>query len=164
MSEVENALEPCAEPRWLQRLCQPIRHTARGHNVTLPKDREKFIENVVDLSIGLQRAHERSSGFGFGEGAPAEVNKETVERAEESAKQELGKPEVKRALCAALESTGDDLVDVAKVVSAALLPLAASGVIGLGVTPLAFAVTALLIYRAGVASYCVGVRVKDDSG
>jgi hypothetical protein len=117
-------------------------------------DEDAFIARVSSLTVQLNNAQIFSSGYSLAEGGTAQLNQQAVDNAVEQAESELEKQAAKKAVCAALESTGDDLTDIAKVVAAALLPLVASGVIILSLTPLAFATAALVVYKTGVSAYC----------
>jgi hypothetical protein len=89
-----------------------------------------------------------------GKDPPAGISSDDFEQASEVAEKELGKPEVKSKLCAALESAGKDLVEVTKIVAAVICPLSIAGAVTIPLTPLAIAAAALVVFRMGVSAYC----------
>jgi hypothetical protein len=62
----------------------------------------------------------------------------------------------KKAICAVLGSAKNDIREVTKIVGAAILPLALSGVIVIPITPFAFAVAGLFVFNAGITAFCSG--------
>jgi hypothetical protein len=88
--------------------------------------------------------------------------RKSVDQAISQAESVVSRKDILARLCPALRSASDDIREVATVVSAALLPLALSGVIAIPVTPLAFAAVALVIVRASVATLCSDVAKHDQ--
>ncbi|HEX6387196.1 MAG TPA: hypothetical protein VF177_21220 [Anaerolineae bacterium] len=124
-------------------------------------DQGAFLERVSTLALRLYSAQALSSGHSFAENLPDNIDEQAARQAAAQAESEMEKQSVKKVVCAALKSTGDDLGEIAKVVGAALLPLVVTGAITLPVTPLAFAFAALFVYRAGVSAYCARFPEED---
>ncbi|MEM9272806.1 MAG: hypothetical protein AAGA80_07555 [Cyanobacteria bacterium P01_F01_bin.143] len=77
------------------------------------------------------------------------------EIAKEQATELVKQPKVKERICAALQSTADDLYDVAKDITSELWLATLGGLIVAPQNPLVYAWIALLVYRAGVKAFCV---------
>lgn len=70
--------------------------------------------------------------------------------------------EVRTILCAALQTTSNDAFEIAKITTPILLGLVFAGVLALPLYPTLFAVVALIIARAGIASFCAGLEKKNS--
>ena len=68
----------------------------------------------------------------------------------------------KKVICAALISVRNDIREVTKVVGAALLPLAISGVVAVPITPMAFAFAGLIVFNIGVSTFCSGYSKNQE--
>jgi hypothetical protein len=117
------------------------------------EDPDRFLNQAGTLAVKIY-AEEM-----LGHGRPLTVstdegNTYNVDEATEVAEHELQKPPAKHAICAALKSGSDDLMEFTKTIGAALLPLVLTGLITLPLVPIAFAAAALTVYRVGVAMYC----------
>jgi hypothetical protein len=127
-------------------------------------DSQNLIDRAAALALELHSLDILSRGDSIADETSAvQIDQDAVAHAYEIGKDAIQEPAARKAICAALRSTGDDLKDIAKTVAAALLPLSLAGVVALPVTPLALAAAAVLVYRLGVAAYCSNVnRIQED--
>ena len=117
---------------------------------------EDLVASAVSLAIKLYAWEINSGGSGLTEDEKTlnGIDSSEITNTEILAKKELEKPTTKKRICAALTIVGNDLSEVTKVVSSALIPLSLSGVIAIPLTPLALAVSGLIVFKSGVAAYC----------
>ena len=82
---------------------------------------------------------------------------EAVEATTSAAEQLLSTGSVRRAICRALNSTSQDVFDIAKTVTPVLAGASIAGTVSIGAPVLLYAVASLIIARAGITSFCRGV-------
>jgi hypothetical protein len=89
---------------------------------------------------------------------------EDLERNAEDAKRQAEeiaiRPDIRKILCAALQTTSNDAFEIAKITTPILLGLVFGGVLAIPLMPMLFAAIALTIARAGIASFCANVEKK----
>lgn len=120
---------------------------------------QQFTRDVVSLAIQMEVADALHGGRlaippATGSELPQPITKGDVDIAVAESQALLQQPSIKERLCPALRSVSDDIRDVAKIVSAAMLPLALVPGSVIPLSPLVFAAVALVIVRAGVNSIC----------
>ena len=130
-----------------------------------PLNEREFIEKVVDAALGLQLEEALAGSLAAlatqdseekvydAQGNPL-GQKQEVSKAIVSAEEALQKPDFKQKICPALLSASDDIKDIAKIISAVLLPMALTPQAVIPLSPLAFAAVALVASRAGIQSLC----------
>jgi hypothetical protein len=121
----------------------------------------ELADQTSNLAADLYSWTVLSRAKSMAEPLPAAINEPELRHVEAQAKEDLAKPFVKRALCAALKATTNNIREVAKVVCAVLLPLSLAGTITLTATPLAFAVVAVILFDGGVAAFCADQHQQD---
>ena len=122
-----------------------------------------LINQVSNLAADLYSWKVLSRSKSIAEPPLNEVDQSKLAQASDLAKNEIFKPFVKEALCAALKATSNNIRDVARVVAATLLPLSIAGTISLPATPLAFAAAAVILFDIGVAAFCADHQDSDKS-
>ncbi len=124
---------------------------------------QRFTRDVVSLAIQMEVADALNGGrLAIAPVAENElsqpISKGDVEIAIAESRILLQQPAITERLCPALRSVSDDIRDVAKIVSAAMLPLALVPGSVIPLSPLVFAAVALVLVRAGVNSICPPAR------
>jgi len=125
---------------------------------------EQFIEEVIDLANIL--FFQQSAGatqfalpknYVNNDDIKIKVNKEHIDIKIllEQSKERIEDKSIKARLCAALKSTTNDLIEIAKVVIAVLLPLSLAPHLLIPTIPIIYAGISLVIYNAGVKSLCL---------
>ena len=93
---------------------------------------------------------------------------EKLERSDNIAKgqaEEIAvRPEISTILCAALQTTSNDAFEIAKITTPILLGLVFAGALAIPLYPTLFAAVALIIARAGIASFCAGLEKRNSKG
>jgi hypothetical protein len=123
-------------------------------------DESKFNQEVVNLALQMQLSEVLEAGklaiplLVKSSDIQAPVKKEDIDLAITESNALLAQPSVRDRLCPALKSVSDDIREVAKVVSAAMLPLALIPGSVIPLSPLVFAAFAVVIVRAGIKSIC----------
>ena len=126
-------------------------------------NRQNLLNQAALLAADLYAARVLSEANSLSELPYKEVaglDAHEVAETEVSVNKELENIQVRKAICAALESANNDVRDIAKLVGAALLPLSLSGVVAIPLTPLAFGVAGLIVFNAGVSAFCSSVTLE----
>jgi hypothetical protein len=119
-------------------------------------EQAQFIESTAQLAeeMQLDDALRESKGMISIFNQPEQSPDGPLRQAISHAKHLLNDPTAKARICEAVKACAEDIREIAKVLSAALLPLALAGTIALPITPLAFAALAFVVARAGVHAIC----------
>ena len=115
----------------------------------------ELLEQAALLAADLYADQVLSNASSLTKPHPGVNKSREFKRVESSVQRELQEnTRAKKAICAALGSAQTDIRDVTKVVGAAILPLALSGVLAIPITSIAFAVAGLLVFNAGITAFC----------
>jgi magnesium-transporting ATPase (P-type) len=116
---------------------------------------EELLHQAALLAADLYAEEILSNASSLSKTKHEGIDQRELRKSVKSVKKEIKKNiQARKAICAALGSVKNDIRDVTKVVGAALLPLALSGVIAIPITPLAFAIAGLIVFDAGVSAFC----------
>jgi hypothetical protein len=128
-----------------------------------PEESTKLVNKAVELAhlLHFQQSHQTVKFAADPELEPYEpirdetgAQADTVEKLKQDAESRIAAQGLRAILCPALKSSSHDLSEIAKTVAAALLPLSLAHVVSLPITPLVYAAIALVIFNAGVSSFC----------
>jgi hypothetical protein len=122
-------------------------------------DQRRFEQEVMEAAYRIELVDalggaRQAQSFPTGRGESTAVPSEEIERAKAHAEDLIKQPTVIERLCPALKAVSDDLGEVAKIVAAAMIPLALGPQAILPLTPLAFGALAVIVVRVGVRSLC----------
>jgi len=122
-------------------------------------DQQRFADEVVEVAQRIELMDALGGGraalpFPAGRDESASLSPEAIADAKAHAEKLITQPTVIERLCPALKSVSGDLAEVAKVVTAAMLPLALGPQAMLPLTALAFGALAFVVVRAGVQFVC----------
>jgi hypothetical protein len=117
-------------------------------------DEKELLHQTAVLAEDLYTAQLRENAYSLTKLRHLVVGGDELEKSVQAAERELKKPEIKQAICRALQSANNDIRTVAKLVAAALLPLSLHGAISIQPTAIGFATAAVIVFKAGVSAYC----------
>ena len=81
---------------------------------------------------------------------------------EKEARSILNSQVVKQALCPYLQPISGEVSDIAKAVTAAMIPLQVAGQLNIRLEPLLFAMVAVILTKIGIAKYCLQSGLTAD--
>jgi len=122
---------------------------------------EKFQEEVISLSYYIFLQHTKGesmfslpkSNYSLEDGISGDkiTTDEIIEKSNKILEKE---PSIKKHLCPALKSISEDIKDIGVIVTSTLYPLSVAGALAIPANPLLFAGIVMIIFRAGIASFC----------
>lgn len=120
-----------------------------------PINEKELLEQAALLAANLYAEEMLSNASSLSKTPHEGIDSQEFKNSVNSVEKELKKnAPARKAICAALGSVKNDIREVTKVVGAALLPLAITGVIAIPITPLAFAVAGVIVFDAGISAFC----------
>ncbi len=117
-----------------------------------PGNAEQFANQVAHEAISLRAQFGLAEAHGLLE-AQSDVDPKVRETIT-TAKKLLDRPDVRKAICAALTSVSNDLESYAKAITGALLPLSIGPHAAIPLSSTIFAISALIVFHAGLRRLC----------
>jgi hypothetical protein len=129
-------------------------HPRKEKRAMDPSQQARFTEDVVAAAYRMQEADMLGEPFGaLPSGAPG-PNPAELAAVQEQAEALVTRPSFRQQICPALRSASDDVGEIAKLATPALLTASLGPQAPVSLTVLGCAAVAFVIARAGVATIC----------